>query len=56
MCIRDRIDNLDIEHLDEKIFYLRDVKVKINLVGIGELQIPAGRLKKLVNTVEASKD
>jgi len=25
------IDNLDIEHLDEKIFYLRDVKVKINL-------------------------
>ena len=48
------IDNLDIEHLDEKIFYLRDVKVKINLVGIGELQIPAGRSKKLVNTVEAS--
>jgi len=48
------IDNLDIEHLDEKIFYLRDVKVKINIVGIDELQIPAGRLKKLVNTVEAS--
>ena len=48
------IDNLDIEHLDEKIFYLRDVKVKINKVGIDELQIPSGRTKKLVNTVEAS--
>ncbi|WP_288225185.1 photosystem II S4 domain protein [uncultured Prochlorococcus sp.] len=48
------IDNLDIEHLDEKIFYLRDVKVKINIVGIDELQIPSGRSKKLVNTVEAS--
>jgi len=48
------IDNLDIEHIDEKTFYLRDVKVKINLVGIGELQIPSGRSKKLVNTVEAS--
>ena len=48
------IDNLDIKHLDEKIFYLRDVKVKINIVGIDELQIPYGRSKKLVNTVEAS--
>ena len=48
------IDNLDIEHLDEKIFYLRDVKVKINVVGIDELQIPSGRSKKLVNTGEAS--
>ena len=48
------IDNLDIEHLDEKIFYLRDVKVKINVVGIDELQIPSGRSKKLFNTVEAS--
>ena len=48
------IDNLDIEHLDEKIFYLRDVKVKINVVVIDELQIPSGRTKKLVNTVEAS--
>jgi len=48
------IDNLDIEHLDEKIFYLRDVKVKINVVGIDELQIPSGRSKKIVNTVEAS--
>ena len=33
---------------------MRDVKVKINLVGTDELQIPPGRLKKLVNTVEAS--
>ena len=48
------IDNLDIKHLDEKIFYLRDVKVKVNIVGIDELQIPSGRSKKLVNTVEAS--
>ena len=48
------IDKLDIEHIDEKIFYLRDVEVKINLVGIGELQIPSERTKKLVNTVEAS--
>ena len=48
------IDNLDIKHLDEKIFYLRDVKVKINIVGRDELQIPSGRTKKLVNTVEAS--
>ena len=48
------IDNLDIEHINEKIFNLRDVKVKINLVGIGELKIPSGRSKKLVNTVEAS--
>ncbi len=48
------IDNSDIKHLDEKIFYLRDVKVKVNLVGIDELQIPSRRSKKLVNTVEAS--
>jgi len=48
------IDNLDIDYLNEKIFYLRDVKVKIYLVGIDQLQIPTGRLKKLVNTVEAS--
>ncbi|MBO8234365.1 photosystem II S4 domain protein [Prochlorococcus marinus XMU1419] len=48
------IDNSNIKHLDEKIFYLRDVKVKVNVVGIDELQIPAGRSKKLVNTVEAS--
>ena len=48
------IDNSDIKHLDEKIFCLRDVKVKVNVVGIDELQIPLGRSKKLVNTVEAS--
>jgi len=48
------ISNSDIKHLDEKIFYLRDVKVKVNVVGIDELQIPSGRSKKLVNTVEAS--
>ena len=48
------IDNSDIKHLDEKILYLRDVKVKVNVVDIDELQIPSGRLKKLVNTVEAS--
>ena len=33
---------------------MRDVKVKINVVVIHELQIPTGRSKKLVNTVEAS--
>ena len=48
------IDNLDIEHLDEKIFYLRDVKVKINVVDIDQLQIPSRRTQKLINTVEAS--
>ena len=48
------IDNFDIEFLNEKFFYLRDVKVKINLVGVDELQIPTGRSKKLINTVEAS--
>ncbi len=48
------IDNLDIEYLNEKFFYLREVKVKINLVGIEELQIPTGRTKKFINTVEAS--
>jgi len=48
------IDNSNIKHLDEKIFYLRDVKVKVNVVGIDELQIPSGRSKKLINTVEAS--
>ncbi len=48
------IDDSDIKHLDEKIFYLRDVKVKVNVVGIDELQIPSGRSKKLFNTVEAS--
>jgi len=48
------IDSLDIEYLSEKIFYLRDVKVKIHLVGIEELQIPSARSQKLFNTVEAS--
>ena len=48
------IDNSDIKHLDEKIFYLRDVKVKINLVGIDQLQMPSGRPTKVINTVEAS--
>ena len=48
------IDNLDMEFLNEKFFYLRDVKVKINIVGLDELQIPTGRSKKLINTVEAS--
>ena len=48
------IDHLDIDYLNEKFFYLRDVKVKINVVGLNELQIPSGRAKKLINTVEAS--
>ncbi len=49
------IDNLDIENLNGKFFYLRDVKVKINIVGLNELQIPVGRSEKIINTVEASK-
>jgi len=48
------IDNFDIEYLNEKFFYLRDVKVKIKLVGLDELQIPTIRSKKFINTVEAS--
>ena len=48
------IDNFNIEYLNEKFFYLRDVKVKINVVGLDELQIPTARSKKLINTVEAS--
>ncbi len=48
------IDDLEIDYLNEKFFYLRDVKVKINVVGFDELQIPTGRSKKLINTVEAS--
>ncbi len=48
------IDNLETENLNEKFFYLRDVKVKINVVGLDELLIPTGRSKKLINTVEAS--
>ena len=48
------IDNSKIEFLNETIYYLRDVKVKIKLIGLDELQIPVGRSKKLINTVEAS--
>ncbi len=48
------IDDTKIEFLNDKIFYLRDVKVKINIVDLDELQIPVGRSKKLINTVEAS--
>ena len=48
------IDNSKIEFLNEKILSLRDVKVKIKIVGLDELQIPVGRSKKIINTVEAS--
>ena len=48
------LDDSKIEFLDEKILYLRDVKVKLKIVGLAELQIPVGRSKKLINTVEAS--
>tara|TARA_B100000945_G_scaffold315147_1_gene313847 strand:+ start:618 stop:1409 length:792 start_codon:yes stop_codon:yes gene_type:complete len=48
------IDNLNIEDLNQKFFYLRDVKVKINVVSLDELQMPIGRSKKIINTVEAS--
>ena len=48
------VDSSKIEFLNEKSFYLRDVKVKIKIVGLEELQLPIGRLKKLINTVEAS--
>ena len=48
------IDDSKIEFLDEKIFSLRDVKVKIKIVCLDELQIPVGRSKKIINTVEAS--
>ena len=49
------LNNSNIEHLDEKCCFLREVKVKINLVGLEELQIPTGRLQKIINTVEASR-
>ena len=49
------IDNLDVQNLNEKFFYLRDVKVKINIVSLNDLQIPVGRSRKIINTVEASK-
>ena len=48
------IDNSNIDDINEKFFYLRDVKVNINIVTLEELQIPIGRSKKLINTVEAS--
>ena len=48
------IDDSKIEFLNEEIFSLRDIKVKIKVVGLDELQIPVGRSKKLINTVEAS--
>ncbi len=48
------VDDSKIEFLNEKNFYLRDVKVKIKIIDLEELQIPVGRLKKLINTVEAS--
>ena len=49
------VDNSKIEYLNNQFFYLRDIKVKIKIVSINELQIPVGRSKKLINTVEASK-
>ena len=48
------IDESKIDFLNEKIFYLRDVKVKVKIVGLDELQIPIGRSQKIINTVEAS--
>jgi len=48
------IDASNTEFLNEQILYLRDVKVKLKIVGLHELQMPIGRLKKLINTVEAS--
>ena len=48
------VDDFRIENLNKKFFYLREVKVQINIVGLNELQIPIGRTKKLINTVEAS--
>jgi len=48
------IDDSKIEFLNEKIFFLRDIKVKVKIVELDELQIPVGRSKKLINTVEAS--
>jgi len=48
------VDDSKIEFLNDKSLYLRDVKVKVKIVGLNELQIPLGRSKKLINTVEAS--
>ncbi len=49
------VDDSKVDFLNEKNLYLREVKVKIKIVELEELQIPVGRLKKLINTVEASK-
>ena len=49
------IDNSQSEYLNETFLYLRDVKVKLKVVSINELQLPVGRSKKLINTVESSK-
>ena len=49
------VDDSKVDFLNEKNLYLREVKVKIKIVGLEELQIPVGRLKKLINTLEASK-
>ena len=48
------IDNSNIEDLNGKYFYLRDVKVNINVVSLDELQIPIGRKERFIKTVEAS--
>ena len=48
------VNNSKIEFLNEKILYLRDVKVKIKIVELEEIQTPVGRSKKVINTVEAS--
>ena len=48
------INDTEVEHLNEKSCYLRDVKVKITIISLDELQIPVVRSKKLINTVEAS--
>ena len=48
------IDNSQIEFLNKKNLFLRDVKVRIKIVELEELQIPVGRSQKLINTVEAS--
>ena len=48
------IDNSNIEFFNKNFYCLRDVKVKIKVVELEELQIPVGRSKKIIQTVEAS--
>ena len=48
------VDHSKIEFLNEKLLYLRDVKVKIRIVSLDQIQIPVCRSKKIINTVEAS--